>query len=51
MSDPAIACEGCRNGEDLEFTFSMAFQPIIDLATSKPFAYEALVAGSAGTVG
>lgn len=38
-------CEGCRNGADPGFAFSMAFQPIMDMNTGQPFAYEALVRG------
>jgi EAL domain-containing protein (putative c-di-GMP-specific phosphodiesterase class I) len=41
-------CDGCKNGEALDFTFSMAFQPIMDLRTGTPFAYEALVRGPQG---
>ncbi len=41
-------CDGCKNGDALDFTFSMAFQPIIDLRTGFPFAYEALVRGPQG---
>jgi EAL domain-containing protein (putative c-di-GMP-specific phosphodiesterase class I) len=40
-------CEGCRNGEELAFDFSMAFQPIMDIHTGSTFAYEALVRGPA----
>jgi EAL domain-containing protein (putative c-di-GMP-specific phosphodiesterase class I) len=32
----------------LDFSFSMAFQPIMDMTTSQPFAYEALVRGPQG---
>lgn len=40
-------CQGCRS--DLhEFDISMAFQPIVDVETGKPFAYEALVRGGSG---
>jgi EAL domain-containing protein (putative c-di-GMP-specific phosphodiesterase class I) len=46
--DVRTRCEGCKNGEALDFTFSMAFQPIIDLVTGAPFAYEALVRGPQG---
>lgn len=42
------ACSGCRDGDALSFDFSMAFQPVVDLATGTPFAYEALVRGSSG---
>jgi len=48
MSDVTTRCEGCRNGEALDFAFSMAFQPIIDLHTGLPFAHEALVRGPEG---
>ena len=48
MSDFRPACEGCRNGENLDFTFSMAFQPIVDVTLGEPFAYEALVRGPQG---
>jgi len=41
-------CAGCRDGADTGFDFSMAFQPIVDLHTGLPFAYEALVRGPAG---
>ncbi len=47
-------CVGCRDGDALDVAFSMAFQPIVDVATGRPFAYEALVRGpnneSAATV-
>ncbi|MGR6331382.1 EAL domain-containing protein [Sphingomonas sp. XXL09] len=39
------ACFGCRDGEALSFDFSMAFQPIVDIETNTPFAYEALIRG------
>jgi len=42
------ACSGCRDGAALDFDFSMAFQPILDLETGEPFAFEALVRGTAG---
>jgi EAL domain-containing protein (putative c-di-GMP-specific phosphodiesterase class I) len=41
-------CDGCKNGEALGFTFSMAFQPIMDVVTARPFAFEALVRGPEG---
>ena len=41
-------CSGCRDGAALDFQFSMAFQPIVDLETGRPFAYEALVRGPCG---
>lgn len=42
------ACAGCRDGAALDFEFSMAFQPIIDIGKGEPFAYEALVRGPGG---
>ena len=41
-------CEGCRDGTTLPFAIRTAFQPIIDLRSGKPFAYEALVRGPDG---
>jgi len=41
-------CQGCRDGADFEIPFTMAFQPIVDTASGKPFAYEALVRGVDG---
>lgn len=41
-------CAGCRDGAGLDFDFSMAFQPIVDLTDGRPFAYEALVRGPSG---
>lgn len=50
----AIGCAECRNLEGLDFQFTMAFQPIMDLRTQRPWAYEALVRGvngeSAGSI-
>ncbi len=47
-------CVGCRNVGGSQFALKMAFQPIVDLETGKPYAYEALVRGpngeSAGSV-
>ena len=43
-----VGCVGCRDGAGLPFTFSMAFQPIIDAETETVFAYEALVRGPEG---
>lgn len=44
----ASKCAGCRDGAALDFAFSMAFQPIVDIETGAPFAYEALVRGLNG---
>lgn len=43
-----VGCDACRNLDDLGFAFTMAFQPIMDITTHRPFAYEALVRGTAG---
>ncbi len=47
----ATACSACRDGAAaLDFTFTMAFQPIVDLRHGgSVFAYEALVRGSDGS--
>lgn len=42
-ADKPPPCAGCRDGEAIDFEFSMAFQPIVDLEIGMPFAYEALV--------
>lgn len=47
MSAILRPCSGCRDGAGLEFAFSMAFQPIVDVETGRPFAFEALVRGTA----
>lgn len=43
-------CEGCRNADPDEFAipFTMAFQPIVDLAKGRIWGYEALVRGKNG---
>jgi EAL domain-containing protein (putative c-di-GMP-specific phosphodiesterase class I) len=43
-----MVCTGCRDGKALDFDFSMAFQPIVDLSTLEPYAYEALIRGTEG---
>ncbi len=43
-----LACEGCRTGAPLKTAITMAFQPIVDIATGSVFAYEALVRGTDG---
>lgn len=40
-------CQGCRS-ERVAFDIAMAFQPIADIQTGRPFAFEALVRGSGG---
>jgi EAL domain-containing protein (putative c-di-GMP-specific phosphodiesterase class I) len=42
------ACKACRSGEIDLVPFSMAFQPIVDVASQTVFAYEALVRGPGG---
>jgi EAL domain-containing protein (putative c-di-GMP-specific phosphodiesterase class I) len=41
-------CQACREGTALPFDFTMAFQPIVDIAAGTVFAYEALVRGLGG---
>lgn len=41
-------CGACADGIRPPFAFSMAFQPILDLASGRVHAYEALVRGPAG---
>ena len=38
-------CVECTNGEGLDFEFTMAFQPIVNVNTQEIFAHEALVRG------
>lgn len=40
-----IGCSECLHGAGLDFEFTMAFQPIVDVATSTIFAQEALARG------
>ncbi|HKJ84410.1 MAG TPA: EAL domain-containing protein [Mariprofundaceae bacterium] len=40
-----LGCQECLHGTDLGFDFTMAFQPIVNTATGKVFAHEALVRG------
>lgn len=46
---PPSPCRACRDGKALDFDFSMAFQPIVDLRERRLFAYEALVRGTDGS--
>lgn len=41
-------CSQCLNGKELDFDFSMAFQPIIDVRNKRVFAQEALARGIGG---
>ncbi|WP_414829454.1 EAL domain-containing protein [Alteromonas sp. H39] len=43
-----LSCDACRNGEALDFDFSMAFQPLVDLQSQSVFGYESLVRGTGG---
>lgn len=42
------ACRACRDGTELDFAFTMAFQPIVDVANARVWGYEALVRGPGG---
>lgn len=42
---PAPGCSHCSDASQLDFDFSMAFQPIIDVSAQQIFGYEALVRG------
>lgn len=41
-------CGQCACGEGLDFQFSFAYQPIVDVSDHSVFAYEALVRGTSG---
>lgn len=41
----SLSCQECREGAGLDFDFTMAFQPFVDVATGGIFGYEALVRG------
>ncbi|MDO3380987.1 EAL domain-containing protein [Gilvimarinus algae] len=43
-----LACRACVHGDALGFDFSMAFQPIVDVARREVIGYEALCRGLAG---
>ena len=45
---PDHSCPGCQTSKPLDFDFSMAFQPIYDVAAERVWGYEALVRGLAG---
>ncbi len=40
-----LGCSECASGTALDFDFTMAFQPIVNVTTGAVFAYEALVRG------
>ncbi|RFC65507.1 EAL domain-containing protein [Fulvimarina endophytica] len=41
-------CPGCRTSKPLDFSFTMAFQPIVDVVDERVWGYEALIRGLAG---
>lgn len=48
LTSPKTGCEGCKNSSDLDFSFSFAYQPIVDVRDRSVFAHEALVRGIHG---
>lgn len=53
VNQPAVLfdeshCDQCACGEGLDFSFSFAFQPIVDAVNKTVFAHEALVRGPEG---
>ncbi len=44
-----LGCSECLNGKALDFDFTMAFQPIVDISTRTVYAQEALVRGIGNT--
>ena len=42
------SCDGCRSGASFPVSFTMAFQPIVDVAAGSIWGYEALVRGLNG---
>lgn len=43
-----MACQGCTTSSQLDFDFSMAFQPIYDAVAGREWGYEAQVRGLSG---
>ncbi|TQX80868.1 MULTISPECIES: EAL domain-containing protein [Rhizobium] len=43
-----MQCRGCKDGQDFPLQFSMAFQPIVNVADQTVYAHEALVRGANG---
>jgi len=41
-------CDQCACGEGLDFSFTFAFQPIVDVSKREVYAYEALIRGPEG---
>lgn len=54
MGSKSIPCSACKNGIHPPFPYTMAFQPIVNVARETVYAYEALVRGldgeSAGSI-
>jgi EAL domain-containing protein (putative c-di-GMP-specific phosphodiesterase class I) len=48
LDELEAACRACRDGEALDFKFSYAYQPIVDVNQRTVFAHEALVRGPNG---
>lgn len=44
----SVGCRDCRSRDPLGFPITMAFQPIVDVASRTVFGYEALVRGAGG---
>lgn len=44
----SAGCNACAGAAAHDFAITMAFQPIVDVETGRPFAYEALVRGRDG---
>lgn len=44
----SAGCSACREAHPLPFRIATAFQPIVDVRTMRPYAYEALVRGVGG---
>ncbi|KAF0862321.1 EAL domain-containing protein [Pseudomonas sp. LD120] len=47
-TSPDNRCQGCQQGQPLDFDFAFAYQPIVDLRDQSVFAHEALVRGING---
>lgn len=45
LTPKKYSCNECRNGLDLPFSFTMAFQPIVDIRNGSTYSQEALVRG------
>ena len=43
-----MSCNGCKDGDPFPIEFTMAFQPIVDMAAGAVWGYEALVRGVDG---